>query len=372
MNVPFFDLSRAAARIAPELDERWRGLLERTAFVGGPEVAEFERAFADYLGTTACAGVANGTDALVLALRALDLAPGDEVIVPAFTFVATASAVVMAGGRPVFADVEAATLNLDAEEVERRRTERTVGVIGVHLYGRPFDVEGVGEVCRRYGLWLVEDAAQAHGASSHGRRVGRFGDLATWSFYPSKNLGAFGDGGAVTGEDRDRVEKVRLLANHGRAEHYHHVVVGTNSRLDGLQAAVLNCRLPRLERDNERRREIACHYHRGLSDLPGIRLLEDPDGALSVYHQMTIRVPGRRHELREFLASRGIGTGVHYPEALHRQPALLPEDGEPPVLPVAEAAGGEVLCLPVFPELEDREVDAVIAEIRAFPGSTGA
>lgn len=371
MSVPYFDLARAARRIAPELEERWAAVMERTAFVGGPEVTAFEEAFAAYLETPACVGVANGTDALVLALRAVDLEPGDEVIVPAFTFVATASAVCLAGGRPVFADVEPETLNLDIVDAGRRVTERTVGVVGVHLYGRPFDVEGAQALCRRHGLWLMEDAAQAHGARFAGRRVGSFGRLATWSFYPSKNLGCFGDGGAVTGGDADLLARVRRLANHGRAEHYHHVEVGTNSRLDALQAAVLNCRLPRLEEDNQRRREIACHYHGGLADLPGLELLSDPEGVLSVYHQMTVRVPARRDALRAFLGERGVGTGVHYPEALHLQPALEPASGDPPSLPVAEAAGGDVLCLPMFPELEDREVDEVIAAIRAFWEAAG-
>ena len=250
MNVPILDLGRTRRRIASELDERWRRILDETSFVLGPEVREFETAFASYLGVTDCVGLANGTDALVLALRALGLRPGDEVIVPAFSFFATAEAVALLGGQVVFADVDAETLNLDPADAAARVTERTVGILGVHLYGRPFDVDAVLALCQRHGLWLVEDAAQAHGARWQGRRVGGFGQLAAWSFYPTKNLGCFGDGGAATGNDRELVERVRTLGNQGQAGRYHHVAVGTNSRLDSLQAAVLNCRLPLLDEDN--------------------------------------------------------------------------------------------------------------------------
>ncbi|MGH9464402.1 MAG: DegT/DnrJ/EryC1/StrS family aminotransferase, partial [Thermoanaerobaculia bacterium] len=227
--IPQLDLARALARFETELAERWRRLLERTAFVGGDEVAEFERSFAAFLEVPESVGVANGTDALVLALRALDLAPGDEVIVPAFTFIATAVAVRLAGGAPVFADVEPATLNLDATSAATKVGPRTVGILPVHLYGRPCDLDALAALAERHGLWMIEDAAQAHGARWHGRRVGSFGRLATWSFYPSKNLGCFGDGGAVTGEPA-LLARLRRLANHGRTAHYEHAEVGTNSR----------------------------------------------------------------------------------------------------------------------------------------------
>ncbi|MEE8278238.1 MAG: DegT/DnrJ/EryC1/StrS family aminotransferase [Thermoanaerobaculia bacterium] len=367
MKVPAFDLSRAVHRIEGRVLERWQRLLARTAFVGGGEVEEFERAFADYLQVGGCVGVANGTDALVLALRALDLKPRDEVIVPAFSFIATAAAVVLAGGRPVFADVEPETLNLDLEAVADRLGRSTVGLIGVHLYGRPFDLEAARTLCERRGLWLLEDAAQAHGARWAGRGVGGFGRLATWSFYPSKNLGCFGDGGAVTGNDTALLERVRRLANHGRAGQTHHLEVGTNSRLDALQAAVLNCRLPNLEADNERRRQVAARYRQELEGVGDLLFLRDPDQAESVYHQMTVRTP-RRDELKSHLARLGIATTVHYPESLHRQPAFerfaLAGDG----LPVASAAAREVLCLPMFPEITDREVEEVCAGVRGFYG----
>lgn len=363
--VPSFDLDRARQRIAGTLDRRLASVLERNAFVGGPEVAELETAFADYLGTAGCVGVANGTDALVVALRALGLQPGDEVIVPAFTFIATGSAVALTGGVPVFTDVDPVTFNLDPDEIEPRLTERTVGVVGVHLFGVPFRVEAVRAVCRRHDLWLVEDAAQAHGARYRDRPVGGFGELATWSFYPSKNLGAFGDAGAVTGMDAELLDRVRRIANHGRAEHYRHTLLGTNSRLDGFQAAVLNCRLPQLEEDNERRRRIAGLYADALGGLDGLTLPRAPQETLPVWHQYTLRCD-RRDALQEHLAARGVGSGVFYPIPLHRQPVFAETPGAATPRPESERASREVLSLPMFPELTDAEVDRVCEAVHGF------
>ena len=369
MNVPILDLGRTRRRIATQLEERWRKILDETSFVLGPEVREFETAFASYLDVETCVGLANGTDALVLALRALGLRPGDEVIVPAFSFFATAEAVALLGGQVVFADVDAEILNLDPADAAARVTERTVGIVGVHLYGRPFDVDALLALCQRRGLWLVEDAAQAHGARWKGKRVGGFGQLAAWSFYPTKNLGCFGDGGAATGNDRELVERVRTLGNQGQAGRYHHVAVGTNSRLDSLQAAVLNCRLPLLDEDNARRGEIACRYHGALSGVGDLRLLPDRPEVRSVYHQFTVRT-ARRDDLMAHLKAAGIASAVHYPSPLHHQPALAGRvnvrDGD---LPVSTAAGQEVLCLPVFPELTNEEVAAVGEAVRSFFGA---
>jgi dTDP-4-amino-4,6-dideoxygalactose transaminase len=369
VNVPILDLGRTRQRIAAQLDERWRRILAQSSFILGPEVGEFEAAFAAYLEVEACVGLANGTDALLLALRALDLRPGDEVIVPAFSFFATAEAVALLGGKVVFADVDAETLNLDPADAAARVTDRTVGILGVHLYGRPFDVDALLALCSRHGLWLVEDAAQAHGARWQGKRVGGFGQLAAWSFYPTKNLGCFGDGGAATGNDRALVERVRSFGNHGQAGRYHHVALGTNSRLDSLQAAVLNCRLALLDEDNARRGEIACRYHGALSGVGDLRLLPDRPGVQSVYHQLTVRTT-RRDELMAYLKERGIASAIHYPSPLHHQPAMAGlvevRDGD---LPVSTAAAREVLCLPVFPELTNDEVAAVAAAVRSFFGA---
>lgn len=366
--IPYLDLSRARRRIDERLAVRWRAILDDNAFVLGPEVRELETSFRALLGAGGVVGVANGTDALVLALRALELAPGDEVIVPGFSFFATAEAVVLAGGVPVFADVLPETLNLDPADAARRITSRTVGVLGVHLYGRPFDAEALGALCRERGLWLVEDAAQAHGARFRGRRVGTLGALAAWSFYPTKNLGAFGDAGAVSGMDGELVEKVRRLANHGQTSRYHHVAVGTNSRLDSLQAAVLNLRLETLDEDNARRRALAAVYRDGLAGVGDLRLpVDHPDDEV-VYHQMTVRT-ARRDDLMRFLAERGIGSSVHYPSPLHRQPAMAELLPAPPELPVAARAATEVLCLPMFAELETLEAETVVEAVRSFYGA---
>ncbi|MFL6195578.1 MAG: DegT/DnrJ/EryC1/StrS family aminotransferase, partial [Thermoanaerobaculia bacterium] len=247
--------------------------------------------------------------------------------------------------------------------------ERTVGMIPVHLYGRPFDVDALLDLCRKRGLWMLEDAAQAHGAEWKGKKVGGFGQLAAWSFYPTKNLGCFGDGGAATGNDRQFVERVRSLGNHGQSIRYTHMEIGTNSRLDSLQAAVLNCRLALLDQDNARRGEIACRYHGAFAGAGDLRLIPDPPGTRSVYHQFTIRT-ARRDELMAHLKERGIASAVHYPSPLHHQPAMKGltdvRDGD---LPVSTQAALEVLCLPVFPELTNEEVDAVGAAVRGFFGA---
>jgi dTDP-4-amino-4,6-dideoxygalactose transaminase len=371
MSIPILDLSRARRRIASQLEARWQRVLDENSFILGPEVKEFESSFAGYLGVAGCVAMGNGTDALVVALRALGLQPGDEVIVPAFTFFATAEAVVLLGGKPVFADVDPRTLNLDPADAAARVTPRTKGILGVHLYGRPFDVDAVLALCERHNLWLLEDAAQAQGALWKGKRVGGFGRLAAWSFYPTKNLGCFGDGGAVTGDDPALMEQVRLLANHGQTSRYHHVLVGTNSRLDSLQAAVLNCRLPLLDADNARRREIACRYHGGLLGAGDLQLLEDREGVTCVYHQMTIRT-ARRDVLMEHLKKAGIGSSVHYPSPLHHQPAMAGLTGaRDEDFPVATAAAREVLCLPIYPELTNEEVETVCAEVRRFYAQAG-
>ena len=365
--VPYFDLTRARRRIADELAERWARILDANAFVLGPEVRDFEAAFCEFLGAAAVVGVANGTDALVVALRALGVKPGDEVIVPAFSFFATAEAVVLVGATPVFADVEAATYNLDVADAASRIGPRTVGVVGVHLYGRPFDAEALGDLCRRRGLWLLEDAAQAHGARAGGRRVGTLGALAAWSFYPTKNLGAFGDGGGVSGPDAELLERVRRIANHGQVERYRHVAIGTNSRLDSLQAAVLGLRLRTLDEDNARRRALARVYLDRLAGVGDLRFPPDRAGDECVYHQMTVAT-SRRDELAEHLKSRGVGSSVHYPSPLHRQAAMAELLPSPPRLPVAERAATEVLCLPMFAELELDEAARAADEVAAFFG----
>ncbi|HET9766143.1 MAG TPA: DegT/DnrJ/EryC1/StrS family aminotransferase [Thermoanaerobaculia bacterium] len=367
MRIPHFDLKPAAAELAPELLARWSDLLARTSFVGGAEVESFEKAFADYLGGPDCVAVANGTDALVVALHALGLRPGDEVLVPSLTFFATAEAVVWAGGVPGPVDVDAASFNVDVADAEARATSRTVGMIPVHLYGQPCDLDAALALCGRRGWWLIEDAAQAHGATWRGRKVGTFGALAGWSFYPSKNLGCFGDGGAVTGADTGALARVRTLANHGRLEHYRHGAVGTNSRLDALQAAVLNLRLTRLERDNARRAALVARYRESLAGVGDLRFAAVPAEASPVWHQLTVRTAAR-DGLRQHLLDAGIGSATFYPIPLHQQPALVPLLPAGLSLPASEAAAREVLCLPLYPQLSESQVDEVCDAVRGFYG----
>ncbi|MEO8275929.1 MAG: DegT/DnrJ/EryC1/StrS family aminotransferase [Thermoanaerobaculia bacterium] len=363
--IPILDLTRARRRIDAALAERWKKVMDGNSYIQGPEVKELEASFARFLDARAVVGVANGTDALVVALRALGLQHGAEVLVPAFSFFATAEAVVLAGGVPVFCDIDAATYNLDPAELERHATAKTAGVIGVHLYGRPFDAESVSEICRRRGWFLVEDAAQAHGARRRGKRVGTLGDLAAWSFYPTKNLGCFGDGGAISGMDEALMQRVYRFANHGQSERYTHVEIGTNSRLDSLQAAVLNCRLPLLDDDNARRRQLAALYKEGLESVGDLRFPPDDPQDEVVYHQMTIAT-SHRDALQEFLKVQGVGSAVHYPSPLHRQKAMAELLPKPPQLPRAEKAASEVLCLPMYPELEENEVLRTADAVRAF------
>jgi dTDP-4-amino-4,6-dideoxygalactose transaminase len=363
MNVPVFNLQRARERIAEPLAERWHRILEDTAFVGGQEVEEFERAFAGFLGAAGCVGVGNGTDALTLALRALDLGPEDEVLVPAFTFFATWESVVLAGGRPVAVDIDPETYLLDLEAAARAVGKRTVGMVGVHLYGCPMTIDAVDAFCGEHGLWFVEDAAQAHGASIGGRSVGTLGRLAAWSFYPSKNLGCFGDGGAVTSDDPELLERVRRLANHGQTGRYEHALVGTNSRLDALQAAVLNCRLPLLDDDNRRRGEIVEQYRSRLAKH-GLVFQEIPESGQSAWHLATVR-SSERDGLVAWLREGGIGSAIHYPRAIPEQPVLEGTTMAHEV-PEASRAGREVVSLPLFPELTDEEVATVCDAVEGF------
>ena len=367
--VPMFTLARAVERIRPQLEDRWSNLLDSQSFIGGQEVATFEQAFAEFLEVPESVGVANGTDALLVAMKALGIAPGDEVIVPAFTFIATGATVSWLGGRPVFVDVEPDTLNIDLEGVAERIGDRTVGVIGVHLYGNPFAADELRALCDRHGLWLLEDAAQAHGARLGGRRVGSFGDLATWSFYPSKNLSCFGDGGAVSGRSKELLERVRKIANHGRTEHYLHGEIGVNSRLDALQAAVLNARLELIEGDNARRRAIAARYRERLHAIPELSMPGQAASSEPVFHQFTLQLDNR-DGLRSHLDGQGIGSAIHYPLSLHEQPAFSDLGMRPEDLPVASAAAHRVLCLPMFAELTDVEVERVCDAIDAYFGSS--
>ena len=359
--IPLFELSRLHAEMADDLERAWQQVREAGAFVGGEFVERFEAEWAGYCGAKHCVGVANGTDALELCLTALGIGRGDEVIVPANTFIATAEAVVNVGATPVFVDIDPSTFLITASRVEAAITPRTAAVIAVHLYGLPADMDAIRQVASAAGIAVLEDAAQAHGARWGGRPVGSLSDAGCFSFYPSKNLGALGDGGAVVTQDRALAERVRCLGNHGRAPtaRDRHEVRGRNSRLDGVQAAILSSKLKRLDGWVENRRRVARAYQAALGGLP-VAFQEEPPGALHSYHLAVLRTP-HRERLRQHLADVGIATGVHYPVPCHRQPALASQAKS--VLQVADQTAEEVLSLPMYPHLSDEDVGRIVQAI---------
>jgi dTDP-4-amino-4,6-dideoxygalactose transaminase len=365
--VPFVDLGPIHDEIASSVVAAMAETVGRGDFVGGRAVDEFETAWARYCERDHAIGVGNGTDALELALRALGIGRGDEVIVPANTFIATAEAVVAAGATPRFVDVDRSTLLITADAIAEAVGPRTAAVIPVHLYGQVADMTTISAVARRVGLAVIEDAAQAHGATWRGARAGSFGDLGCFSFYPGKNLGAFGDGGAVVTDDAALADRIRSLGNHGRSTRSKHLheLVGMNSRLDTLQAVALMTKLPHLDDWNELRRRAAVRYRHLLAEVPGVEPVAiDPD-AESVYHLEVVRVEDR-DGVAERLRGRGISTGIHYPVPCHRQPAFA--DGAMPELPVCEEAAVEILSLPMYPYITDEQVDCVVAALREEVG----
>jgi dTDP-4-amino-4,6-dideoxygalactose transaminase len=363
------DLEAQLAALRPEIDEAIDRVLSSAAFVFGPDIKELEREFADFCGASDACAVANGTDALHLSLRAYGIGPGDEVVTVANTFIATGEAILLAGATPVFVDVDDDTFTMDPGLLEDALTSRTKLILPVHLYGHPADMTAIDEIARRHDLPVLEDAAQAHGAEWGGRRAGALGHAACFSFYPGKNLGAYGDAGMVTSSDADFVARVRQIANHGAGTHrYDNVVLGTNSRLDTLQAAILRVKLRHLERWTEERRARAAVYHRALEGIPGlVRPREHPD-ARSAWHLYTIRAP-ERDALQAHLRERGIAAAVHYPRPIHLQPSMAAVGGETGDLPVSERVSREVLCLPIYPELPDEGVERIAREVRSFVGS---
>jgi dTDP-4-amino-4,6-dideoxygalactose transaminase len=371
--VPFTDLGAMAAEVWPSIETSYLGCLKGASYIGGAPVAEFEREWAAYCRSEHAVGVGNGTDALELTLTALGIGRGDEVIVPTNTFIATAAAVVRAGAVPRFADVSPETLLMTPATLTAALTHRTRAVIVVHLYGQVPDMDGLLATAREAGLLVVEDAAQAHGAEWDGRRAGSFGVAACFSFYPGKNLGAFGDAGAVVTAEPELADQVRTLANHGRSHgsaHYEHEYLGTNSRLDTLQAVTLLGKLGRLDAWTDRRAELAARYRDRLAGT-GVGVPAVAPLARHVYHLFVVRVP-ERDRVRAELLSRGIQTGVHYPVPCHRQPPLARFAAGP--LPAAEQVAAELISLPIFPHMTDEQVDLVcdqLAGVLAAMSSSG-
>ncbi len=362
MKIPLVDLKLQYQAIRQEVDAAIQAVIDKTAFIGGPFVKKFEQDFAGYVGRAHCVAVGNGTDALVMALRGLGLRPGDEVIVPALTFIATSEAVTLAGGKVVFVDVEPQSRCLDPQKVAEAINPATKGIIAVHLYGRPAPMAELNQLARQHGLWLVEDAAQAHGATYQGRKIGSLGTVGCFSFYPGKNLGAYGDGGAVVCDDQELALRIRMLANHGRTEKYDHLMEGSNSRMDGLQAAILSAKLPHLDQWNQARRKAAAEYVARLGAEPLV-LPQDVEG--HVYHLFVVECE-RRDQLLRHLQEAGIGASIHYPNALPLLSAYRYLNPQPGSWPVAERLVGQIVSLPLFPEINPAQLDYVGQTVHSF------
>ena len=365
--IPFVDLVSQYQNHKDEIDRAVQSVLDSAAFVGGPHVASFERNFAEYCGRTQCVGVANGTDALHLTLRALGIGPGDEVVLPVHTFIATAEAVSIAGARPVFVDVDDDFCLMQPESLAEKIGPKTKAIIPVHLYGQLVNMESILAIAREHQLAVIEDAAQAHGARLQGQRAGSFGAASCFSFYPGKNLGAYGDGGAVVTDNEELVARLRELQNHGRSEKGH-TVVGFNSRLDGLQAAVLNVKLKHLDAWTKARQEAAANYDKLLANIDGIRLPQARRREGHVYHLYVVRSQ-HRDALRAHLAEQGIQTGIHYAEPLHLTHAYEKLGHRAGDFPVAEKLAQEILSLPMYAELTSSQQERIANAIKSFAGA---
>ena len=365
MKIPVLELRPAYLELKGDLDAAYHRVMESGRYLLGPELEAFEQEFARATGTRHCVGVANGLEALQLALMAREIGPGDEVIVPAHGYIATWLAVSHVGATPIPCECDPRTFNLRAAEVDRALTTRTKAIIPIHLYGLPSDMEGLRELALRRGLFLLEDCAQAHGARFSNRAVGSGGDAGAFSFYPSKNLGAFADGGAVTTDDGPLAERLRVLRNYGSKTRYEHLDQGLNSRLSELQAAFLRVRLSRLSEWNERRRAQALRYGSLLKGVGDLILPSEPDGLHHVWHLYVVRT-SRRDPLRAYLAERGIESQIHYPTPPHLSPAYANLGYKGGAFPLAERLAGEVLSLPLGPHLAPEQVDSVAEAVRSF------
>ena len=362
MTVPFVDFKAQVAALRPELDAAIARVLDSGFFILGPEGEALERELAQGFGAGDAVGVANGTEAIQLALLGLGVGGGDEVVTSPLTAAFTGMAILATGARPVFADVDPVTLNVSPETLRKAVTPLTKALLPVHLYGHPCDLEPMQELARERGVALVEDACQAHGALYKGRPVGALSGMGALSFYPTKNLGALGDGGAILVNDGALAKRLRRLRNGGQSDRYHHELPGLNSRLDEIQAAILRVKLAHLPASNERRRTLARTYLDGL-DGTGLGLPVEQPYARSAHHLFVVRHP-KRDALMAALKQKGIGTLIHYPIPLHLQPAFAPLGGRRGDFPVAEKAAAEILSLPLYPELEDAQVRAVVAALR--------
>jgi dTDP-4-amino-4,6-dideoxygalactose transaminase len=383
MNVPFLDLKAQFRQIEHEVVPMVKEAMENAAFIGGPQVSGFEAEFAAFCDSKYCVGVNSGTDALRFALLAAGIGPGDEVITVPHTFIATTEAVSQVGARPVFVDIDPKTYNIDPNRLEdylRKRLDgnktstqhpapstqpRPKAVIPVHIYGQPADMDPILEMARKNNLVVIEDACQAHGALYKGKKAGSLGIAGCFSFYPGKNLGAYGEGGAVVTQSEDMADKIRMIRDHGQAKKYYHDLEGYNGRLDAIQAGVLRIKLKRLAAWNESRRQNAAYYDQLLSKIPGVTIPLQSEHATSVYHLYVILVDDR-DGLQKHLSEKGVGTGLHYPVPLHLQKAYANQGYKKGDFPVTESMASRLLSLPMFPELTKEQIEYVASSIEEF------
>ena len=368
MKISLVDLKAQYKQIEDEINEAIQGVIHSGQFILGSEVEAFESKVAAYCGTKYAVGVASGTDALQLALLACGIKPGDEVITTPFTFIATAETIAKCGATPVFADIDPKTYNIDPDKIKPKITQRTKAILPVHLYGQSVDMGSILELARKYQLKIVEDCAQALGAEYRGRKVGSLGDVGCLSFFPSKVLGAYGDGGMVITNDPDVAERAKMLRNHGCKEKYYHLIPGFNSRLDSLQAAILRVKLRHLNEWIELRRQKASVYCQLLEQIDEIKPPYVAPYSYHIFNYYTIRLASRlsRDKLKEFLGSQGVATAIYYPLSLHLQEVYKPLNYKPGDFPQSERAQEEVLSLPMYPELEDQQIEGLVGLIKVF------
>jgi len=364
MNVPFISLTRDPHKIGKLTIDKIKKIIRKGSFIFGKEVGQFEKKFATYIGTKYCVGVASGTDAIMLSLKTLGVGKGDEVIVPAFTFIATVSPIIFLGAKPILVDILKEKPLIDYSQIEKVITRRTKAILPVHLYGYPCDMEKINKIAKKYKLYVLEDACQAHGSQFQGKKMGAWGDIAAFSFYPGKNLGAFGDAGAIVTSNKLFVEKARMSRDHGQKKKYIHQVLGYNSRLDTINAAVLTIKLLFLDEWNKKRLEIAELYDVLLEDLP-LSILSKDKQSIGNLHLYVIRTKAR-DQLYDYLRRRNILCGIHYPMPLHLQPALANLGYKAGAFPNAENFAQTCLSLPIFPQMTRKEVYAVADQIRNF------
>jgi dTDP-4-amino-4,6-dideoxygalactose transaminase len=364
-SIPAFDNKQQYATIEAEISAAVLEVLASGRYIGGPAVNAFERAFAAYHDVTECIACNSGTDALYLALRAFDIGVGDEVITTPFTFIATSEVVSAVGAKPVFVDVDANTYNLNLQQVAAAITPKTKAIIPVHLFGQPVDMTALMELAKQHNLKVIEDCAQSTGATWDGQKVGSIGDIGCFSFYPTKNLGGCGDGGAITTNNPEIAARMRVIKNHGQSDQYHYHEIGVNSRLDCIQAVILQIKLRYLDNWNAKRRAIASRYHQFLSQVPGIVTPQELTGGEGVWNQYTIRIlDGKREEVRQKLQEQGVNTMIYYPMPLHLQPVYQDLGYKSGQLSVCEELSKEVTSLPMFPELSEEQQEQVIYAVK--------